>query len=618
MPLAVFFCLLRIMQLASSASSLLRRRILPEEWAVAFLAVCACISALIAGSPQALNGLIDIGIVWVAYRAASHTGLWRLPVSGVAWLAGGIAAIAVLEAAFSHLHLPERARVLTDEFIRGGFASHTGFASMLLLVVPPAIALSLGSWPQRSALALAGVGMLGLVMAESRGAWAAAVVSAAAWFVVKPVRIRTIVRMLPIIIGMLIAAGLAIRLTGAGTAFVPDLERLRWDLILEDRRWINWTTAANVFLAYPWTGAGPDLYAYAAYDLRPGGTMWLMDKPFNHLMLIAAEIGLPGLVGALTAAACVLRRAVCVMRSESEPAVNKGFALALMASMAHALWEYNYSISVLALGAGIWAGILNRAANENRPEADPRTFRSRSFVWALSLSALLAAGVVMRGMADHRVWLEGRRSDRPVVTLQHKVDDLAAAVGIWPVDQRPMVVSARLRLQRASIELNRSAAVRWAGSAKEDLLRLAGSHDHYDWLYLGIAEASILMNGDVTREAIGWLELLIQERPQSYRAHARAAALVFRYLKPIEKNTEFEAWAQRQTAASLKGAVGDWRIPVAFMRRYWSYSTTGRSSEDRMTAFLRQHDVTLDDMIEAARLSGYLSVLERLTRERDV
>ncbi len=133
----------------------------------------------------------------------------------------------------------------------------------------------------------------------------------------------------------------------------------------------NWMTEQALIMirAHPVQGVGIGNYAIALADQAPG--TYAIEPEHNALLLIAAELGLPG---ALILAVILASVAAGILRAPDSPGAAVAAALLIgmfvMALFDHYLWTLAPGRAAVWLALGLWAGWMN-ASHYNTSHRSP-------------------------------------------------------------------------------------------------------------------------------------------------------------------------------------------------------------------------------------------------------
>jgi len=349
---------------------------------------------------------------WWAQLVAVYAVTLNLADRGRAtrWLGGALAVVAfvaVVLAAYQVFVRPDwlmLGRQQAEQFIgraSGPFGIPNSLAALLLLVLPPAVALALhagvGAVPRVIAGYLAAVFTFGLVLTASRGAWLALV---------------AVVLAAPLVLGRrswgwrLRRVGLAVLLVGAlgATAYVtlPTLRTRFVTMVHESGEWtrpIMWRGAWGLFTAHPVWGSGAGSYNVLFERHRPPGfqmdAQWAHNDYLNTLSDYGA-VGFGLFFGAVAATAIlgwrqVRRRGWGAENSTFDGAhLWRGVALGLVAFGLQLGVDFHLKIPALAMALAVVSALLVRRIR-------PPVAASESGAWRATqrvVAALAAVGVI--------------------------------------------------------------------------------------------------------------------------------------------------------------------------------------------------------------------------------
>ncbi len=330
-----------------------------------------------------LSLIVFVGLGALVMTVAAHD---TERLSGVAYAFVAAAGVAALYAVF------QQAGIDRDHFVEssgaptrfpGSTLGNSNFlGGQLAIVVPLLVMLALRERRPRvrgGLLALGGLLVAGLWIAQSRGGMLAAGVGLAVVVLLAPglprvARIAAAAGGTLCVAGVIVSAALII---APGFRNLPGpfrhLEVLRTEST--DVRGFEWSAAWCITLHHPVLGTGPDTFAveYPRYRSRADGAqlgLLLSDKPHNVLLESAADTGVLGL-GAYLAVLTLVGIAVVRRRREAdarERLLLAGFTAAFVAYLAQAF----FSIDVPPLAASGWILLGALVAL-----ADPRLVSSR-------------------------------------------------------------------------------------------------------------------------------------------------------------------------------------------------------------------------------------------------
>jgi len=375
---------------------LIERRALPltrlDLAALAFLAVLGLRSMGTLQGGLATASAVAYGLAVLGFYVASHAlrdeaDLRLALVAAAAAVGAEFLWVAAQVATGTPLALPG-AKVLNSgemlsfgsegsAFRPAGFFVHpNALADHMTLVLPPAFALlllgrrQLGPRARTLALGVLAAGSVMLLLTLSRGGWAAAILGGA-WVLFLAVRRGLVSRRQ---LGALAVAGLAglmiviavypqllLRLTA------PDQRSTESRLILADQ-------AMTIIRAHPWAGVGYGGYNRAAYEYMAPSfayvsaeyqTALLQLVVHNHYLLLAAELGVPAMLGFVVLLAMFVRqpRPWPAWRDDGAFAVAAGLSGALLAQALFLASDNFYAdirIFMIWLTAGTLQGLCLR------------------------------------------------------------------------------------------------------------------------------------------------------------------------------------------------------------------------------------------------------------------
>ncbi len=309
----------------------------------------------------------------------------------------------------------------------GPFGIPNSFAAMMLLLIPPALALAAGRGPPPRTRWLAGglaaVLLAGLVLTISRGPWLALALALGAW--------PLLVRGWPWSRRLGGAAALALAVLAAGLvlyAAVPAV-RLRFDRLRTDHgersRPIMWRAAWGLFRSAPVAGTGAGSYNVLFERHRPeqfaDETQWAHNDYLNTL----SDYGGAGFAlgfGAAAAVALLTVRAArraprAVPAGWESPAVTRALAVALLAFSLSLLVDFHLKLPALALLVALVAGEAVRRTWPAPPPVRPAPVRRLgTALTALAVLGLLTALALPHDRAEALRYGVRRELDRLIVT----------------------------------------------------------------------------------------------------------------------------------------------------------------------------------------------------------
>ena len=309
----------------------------------------------------------------------------------------------------------------------GPFGIPNSFAAMMLLLIPPALALAAGrgSPPRIRWLAggLAAVFLGGLVLTISRGPWLALALALAAWPLLVPGRPwRRRLGGAAVLALAVLAAGLVLYATLPGVR--ARFDRLRADHG-ERSRPIMWRAAWGLFRSAPVAGTGAGSYNILFERHRPeqfaDETQWAHNDYLNTL----SDYGVAGFALSFGAAAAVALLTVRAARRAprpappgwAAPAVTRALAVALLAFALSLLADFHLKLPALALLVALVAGEAVRRAWPAPPSVRPTPARrGRTVLAALAILGLLTGLVLPHDRAEALRYGVRRELDRLVVS----------------------------------------------------------------------------------------------------------------------------------------------------------------------------------------------------------
>ncbi len=164
----------------------------------------------------------------------------------------------------------------------------------------------------------------------------------------------------------------------------------------------QWSEALSMCRDFPWTGVGLGAYIVELpnYYFRHQGRLFMIDTAGSLPLQIASELGILGLVLALTFAVQVIRSSYRLLSTKPEPGLEAEHRLAgcislgVMASLfsllfgAHILFfEYNYLIAIST-------GLVLASSMRLHPQREPRR-NGRRFSWLLSTVVIVVSAVLL-------------------------------------------------------------------------------------------------------------------------------------------------------------------------------------------------------------------------------
>lgn len=327
------------------------------------------------------------------------------------WLLGtlaGVAVVAVVLAAYQVFVRPDwlmLGRQQAEQFVgraSGPFGIPNSLAALLLLVLPPTVALVLrpgaGAIQRIVAGYLAIVFTFGLVLTASRGAWLA---------------LALIVLAAPLVIGRrswgwrlrrLGLAGLLVLAMGTVAFFTLPTLRGRFEtMIRESGEWtrpIMWRGAWQLFEANPVWGSGAGSYNVLFEKHRPA--LFQMDAQWAHndYLNTLSDYGIVGFGLFFGAAAGMVGLGLRRVRREgwdpeegmlALPLVWRGVALGLAAFGLQLVVDFHLKIPALAMALAVLSALLARRI---QPPA-VRVEEDRGCYGQRTVAAALASGVIV-------------------------------------------------------------------------------------------------------------------------------------------------------------------------------------------------------------------------------
>jgi O-antigen ligase/cytochrome c-type biogenesis protein CcmH/NrfG len=339
----------------------------------------------------------------------------------------------------------------------GPFGIPNSLAALLLLLLPPALAVGLGrtASPGRrmAALGLAALFAYGLFLTISRGAWLGLALALAAWPLL--VRGRSLAGRLAIsggILAGLIATGVALYQLAPGV-------RLRMDQFVADggerTRPIMWRIAWSIFREHPATGGGAGSYNVLLEKFRPENFQDDAQWAHNDYLNTLSDYGLVGFVLLFGAAAVIAGRCVSLRRTEPEATAelvpSSALGIGLLAFALQLFVDFHFKIPALGMACALVAAILVR---RRWPAAALAGNRLRFF--ALVAAAVVVGLTTLRAVPHFRA--EGLRYG-----VRRDID--AFALGLGGAGEEQSVVMAALPSLRRAVALDPTNAQAWADLA---------------------------------------------------------------------------------------------------------------------------------------------------------
>lgn len=350
---------------------------------------------------------------WVWSELSGWQGRWR-------WLAAGFLLVVTVMAWYAIIqHMQGHRGVLnlirpTDYGMRasGAFFCPNHFANLLDMTVPFALAIAASPAAGLPLRLLAGYSLLvalpPLYLTQSRSGWIGMLLGSITVIALLGLR-RSVRRFLarllvaPVVLG---AAGVLVWRWSPmvqeriALALQGNIRIQLWQdtwLMIQDRFWLGWGP-----LSYRWV--------YPHYWVHMNS---FLDPEYAHNDFIQAwsEFGLVGLVLAVSAVVVVAGKMVLQMRrtgSERSATLIIAFAGGLVATAAHACFDYNFHIygnaSALVMMAGLAAGSLPQNGAAPRPVA--ASPRHRWFALAGATLAVVALLLTTRAIAAYGISLK--------------------------------------------------------------------------------------------------------------------------------------------------------------------------------------------------------------------
>ncbi len=312
-------------------------------------------------------------VFWVVLNFADHARAAR-------WLLGtlaGVALVAVVLAAYQVFVRPDwlmLGRQQAEQFVgraSGPFGIPNSLAALLLLVLPPTVALVLragaGAVQRIAAGYVAVVFGFGLVLTASRGAWLALVL---------------IALVAPLVVGrrgwgwrlrrMGLAAVLVVAMGAAAYFMLPTLRGRFETMVSESGEWtrpIMWRGAWQLFVANPVWGSGAGSYNVLFEKHRPAHFQMDAQWAHNDYVNTLSDYGVVGFGLFFGAAAAMSGLGLSRVRREGwgseegrfgPPFLWRGIALGLAAFGLQLFVDFHLKIPALAMALAVMGALLIR------------------------------------------------------------------------------------------------------------------------------------------------------------------------------------------------------------------------------------------------------------------
>lgn len=562
-----------------------------------------------------IGTLLDCATVLVVYKVATvHRARKSSWTPAIFLLLAGVLFICV-QAHLRYVGLDLAERKGADAFLRASFVGHTEFSAFLELFIPVSVAFMIDRGRKtRWAMSLWLLFVVWTYLAaQSRGAWIAALTVLGILALADRQWLRwpgRPHRPALVIIGVALAGAIGSILSRL-SAFSPER-------ILADPRITEWMTLLRMIRAHLWTGVGPGMYRYESLGYRPPDFELWTAVGFNQILMALSEMGILILLPILMILGIMTGIIWRTVREPDSDHLKKGIALGLTIVSVHACWDRHLSIPVIAAIAAAWAGFLQPLEpSRSSSRVSNRAVTTFKNVMCSGLLILFAAGIACQAVSGYFLERAIALDPQKPLSLNQRLADLDRAVRIWPPNSLAREHKARMLLHWTLRASDPAAKVRRAKAALQAWEQAVRSNPRYCELLLETAEAKILADGGrVASDTLRILDDLVECRPDQPRCEAYSAALVFRYLGLQDAGSEAEAWAMQMTVKSLRGQPNTWKTAVGRMRRYLSLRYGGTGSEDRMIAFLADHQVQSEEILEFLKLSGYWNAYERFKMNR--
>lgn len=395
----------------------LTRRLPPGFMALGLFVFYACLLIPRAAVPyDAHMECLKLASLWCAYWVWSELsgwqGRWR-------WLVACFLLVVTVMAWYAIIqHMQGSRGVLnlirpTDYGMRasGAFFCPNHFANLLDMTVPFALAIAASPASGLPLRLLAGYSVLvalpPLYLTQSRSGWIGMLVGSVTVLVLLGLR-RSVRRFLTTIVVAPLVLGAAAVLVWMWSPMVQERVELAlqgniriqmWKdtwLMIQDRFWLGWGAAS-----YRWV--------YTHYWVHMNN---FLDPEHAHNDFIQAwaEFGLVGLVLLVGAVAVLVGKMLWPLRrleSDRSATLIIAFVGGLVATSAHACFDYNFHIfgnaSSLVMMAGLAAGSLMQNSSPAPVAAPPP--RHRWLAWSAAGVALVALLLTVRGISAYAVSL---------------------------------------------------------------------------------------------------------------------------------------------------------------------------------------------------------------------
>lgn len=362
-------------------------------------------------------------------------------------------------------------RTQADQFIgraSGPFGIPNSLAALLLLLLPPALALAFGRRASGVQRVLGGylavVFAFGLILTISRGAWLSLILVAVAWpLVASRSSLRRRFVFAALAVG--VALGSLAVLYGVSAKVRDRIETLRRDSG-ERTRPVMWRGAWKIFEQHPAIGGGAGSYNVLFEKFRPDA---YQDEPVwahNDYLNTLADYGALGFLlffGAATGVAWKTARSRPPTQSDSfldRSATSRALAAGLIAFALQLFVDFHFKIPALAMAFAVMAALW---ISSRWPSLPPRANAPAMSLRAVGVA--LAAAVVVATVTW--VW-PFYRGESLRYDARQTIDRMAARA--LPVAEwRPVLGPARDALQEA-VRLSPSNGAAWADLAYATVL----------------------------------------------------------------------------------------------------------------------------------------------------
>jgi O-antigen ligase len=245
----------------------------------------------------------------------------------------------------------------------GGFGEPNPYAAFIWAVTLPLVALAVigRGYPGRVRLMAAAIGVLGiaaLILTQSRGGMLGIAVGLAVIGGVALLNLTARVKMICLGGAAALAAAAIVLVTLAApwresrAATTPG----NW---ADQERTAHWVAAVHMVESYPLTGVGAGNFS-THYRAETGFWRFRISRGHAHnaYLQIAAEVGLPGMLGYACLLAAIVGSLIRRMRTTDGNWLAPGVAAVTMALLVHQLVDYLHVLSLGLLFAGLWAAAL--------------------------------------------------------------------------------------------------------------------------------------------------------------------------------------------------------------------------------------------------------------------